>query len=293
MTLTIVMYHYVRDVARTRFPRIHARSLTEFESQLDHVAREYEPVRMDDVVAAYRGGLSLPERACLLTFDDGLADHRDAVLPALAARGLSGVFAPPAATTLERRVADVQKSQFVLAAEPDHRALLARVGADLDGQPLDERYDDAETARLKELLQLGAPEPKRRRLLDALFAELVTDDEAAFAEELYLTLEDVRVLRSAGMEIAGHGVSHRQLAGVPEAEQRREIAGTVEFLRLVHGSDPDSWTMCYPSGSYDSTTLRLVADAGCAAGLTVRVGTADSETSPLELPRLDTNDLPF
>jgi peptidoglycan/xylan/chitin deacetylase (PgdA/CDA1 family) len=284
------MYHYVRDVERTGWPRIHARSVAEFESQLDALCRDYEPVALADVVAG-----SIPERALLLTFDDGLVDHRDTVLPALLHRGLSGVFAAPAAATLDRHVVDVQKSQFVLAAADDHLALLGRARAVLEApaSSADERFDASETAELKELLQAGSPEPERRRLLDDLFGELVAADERAFADELYLTLDDLRALRREGMAVAGHGVSHRRLGSLSEEEQRREIEGTVELLRLVHGGDPGGWAMSYPSGSYDATTLSLVAERGCVVGLTVQLGVADEQTPALELPRLDTNDLPL
>jgi len=289
------MYHYVRDAGRTLFPRIHARSPAELEAQLDVFERDYEPVRMADVVAAYAGERALPERAVVLSFDDGLADHRDTVLPALVRRRLSGVFAAPAATTLQRRLADVQKSQFVLAAAADHEALFARVAAELKAPAAapEERFDAGATAQLKELLQAGAPELARQRVLDELFDELVCADARAFADELYLSLDDLRALRAEGMEIAGHGATHRRLGALPEAEQRREIEETVELLRLVHDGEPRRWTMCYPSGSYDATTLALVAEHGCAAGLTAEVGVADERTPPLQLPRLDTNDLPL
>ena len=50
--------------------------------------------------------------------------------------------------------------------------------------------------------------------------------------------------------------------------------------------------MCYPFGSYNTETLELVARAGCAAGVTTKVGQARL-SSLLELDRFDTNDLPI
>ena len=305
--LTIVMYHYVRDPDRSRFPDMNVRTPAEFEGQLDYVERHYEPVRLADVRAAHAGEGDLPEHACLLTFDDGVADHRDVVLPALVGRGIPGCFAPSAQAVLERRVLDVQKSQFVLAAEPDHGLVLERVLAALEpyavtrpelaaetvcADEADDRFDDRVTTLVKGLFQHALPEDVRRPVLDRLFAELVTDDEHAFAEELYLSLDDVRTLRQEGMEIAGHGVAHRHLGLVDRAVQLEEIAGTRAFLTLVTGAEPEGWTMCYPSGSFDETTLELLDAAGCALGMTVEPGLADPVGAALTLPRLDTNDLP-
>lgn len=71
--LTIVMYHYVRDAAR-----VHARTVDELECQLDYVADAYVCLTLEDVIAR-----EWPERACLLTFDDGLVEHLETVAPAL------------------------------------------------------------------------------------------------------------------------------------------------------------------------------------------------------------------
>jgi hypothetical protein len=51
--------------------------------------------------------------------------------------------------------------------------------------------------------------------------------------------------------------------------------------------------MCYPFGAYTAETLALLPAAGCALGLTTRVGVAADLSEPLVLPRLDTNDVPF
>ena len=50
--------------------------------------------------------------------------------------------------------------------------------------------------------------------------------------------------------------------------------------------------MCFAYGSSDEPSLRLLRERGCALGLTTepRVATADDDL--LQLPRLDTNDLP-
>jgi hypothetical protein len=50
--------------------------------------------------------------------------------------------------------------------------------------------------------------------------------------------------------------------------------------------------MCFAYGSRDATTLRLLRESGCPLGLTTDVGVATTDDDPLQLPRLDTNDLP-
>jgi peptidoglycan/xylan/chitin deacetylase (PgdA/CDA1 family) len=280
------MYHYVRDGAR-----VHARTLDEFHAQLDHVARSHTVVDLETVRSRV-----WPEDACLLTFDDGLVEHLEVVAPALARRGMTGVFCPPGMAVLERRVLDVQKSQFVLAASDDHEALARRIfelapEARALEVSLAHRYDPPATVLVKRLLQDALPEEERRRVLDTLFAELVSDDERAFADELYLDLDGVRELVALGMDVAGHGWEHRRLALLDEAAQRDEIDGSLRLLEAA-GASTDAWAMCFAYGSRDESSLRLLRERGCAIGLTTEPRVASYDDDLLQLPRVDTNDLP-
>lgn len=281
-----MMYHYVRDGAR-----VHARTVDEFHAQLEHVARNHTVVDLETARSRV-----WPEDACLLTFDDGLVEHLEVVAPALARRGVTGVFCPPGSAVLERRVLDVQKSQFVLAASDDHEALARRIfelapEARALEVSLAHRYDPPETVLVKRLLQDALPEEERRRVLDTLFAELVSDDERAFADELYLDLDGVRELVALGMDVAGHGWDHRRLALLDRAAQRDEIDGSLRLLEAA-GAPTDAWAMCFAYGSRDESSLRLLRERGCAAGLTTEPRVATLEDDLLELPRLDTNDIP-
>jgi peptidoglycan/xylan/chitin deacetylase (PgdA/CDA1 family) len=280
------MYHYVRDGAR-----VHARTVDEFHAQLEHVARNHTVVDLETVRSR-----AWPEDACLLTFDDGLVEHLELVAPALARRGMTGVFCAPGMAVLERRVLDVQKSQFVLAASDDHEALARRI-FDLAPEAraldfsLEHRYDPPETVRVKRLLQDALPEAERQRVLDTLFAELVSDDERAFADELYLDLDGLRELVALGMDVAGHGWEHRRLALLDEPAQRDEVDGSLRLLEAV-GAPTNAWAMCFAYGSRDESSLRLLRERGCAVGLTTDPRVATVEDDVLELPRVDTNDLP-
>ena len=302
--LTAVTYHYVRDPERTPWPGIKARRVSEFEQQLDHLERHYEVCSAEQVRNALGGHDALPERACLLTFDDGLREHHQTVAPRLEERGLPGLFFVTAAAVEEQRVLHVHKLQFALAAVPDPDVLLAEVLAELEesgvmAPDLPERelgrpeFDPPATVYLKRLLQHELPAHVREPLLDRIFARHVTADEAALAGELYCGPDELRELERAGMEVGGHGGSHRWLGHLRPEEQRSEIGRMVRFLDDLRGEPPVQWALSYPGGSYDERTIELLADAGCALGFTVRLAVADDLSRPLELPRLDTNDIPL
>ncbi len=278
------MYHYVRDGAR-----VHARTVADFERELDHVAERYTCVRVENVARE-----SLPDDACLLTFDDGLVEHVATVAPALERRGLTGVFCPPGRAVVERKPLDVQKTQFLLAESTDHEALGRRILDRVDDPARTwtentppHRFDPPDTVFVKRALQDGLAEPERTEILDDLFAEVVGVDERAFADSLYLTLADCRNLAERGHDVIGHGWEHRRLGLLDEPEQRRELERTREFVEDIGGS----WALCYPYGSRDATTLRLLGELGCRIGLTTDARRATHRDALLELPRIDTNDL--
>src|SRR5215831_12778490 len=131
--VTIVMYHFVRDLKRSRYPAIKGLDLHDFSEQLDYIGRHYETVTMEELIEASRSGnRDLPPNACLLTFDDGYVDHFSNVFPLLAERHMQGSFFPPARAILEGRVLDVNKIHFILAAAADHGEVVRLIFSEIE-----------------------------------------------------------------------------------------------------------------------------------------------------------------
>ena len=103
------MYHYVRRLAVSRFPRLPALDLDAFRGQLDFIRRHYTPVSVLDIVLATRGRVELPPRAIVLTFDDGYTEHYQDIFPLLHRLKVPAAFFPAASSLIDRRVLDVNK----------------------------------------------------------------------------------------------------------------------------------------------------------------------------------------
>jgi len=307
--VTIVMYHYVRDLEHSRFPEIKGLSVQRFCRQLDYIQNHYTVIGAEDLLQALSSPKKdLPSNAILLTFDDGYSDHFTNVFPLLDARGIQGCFFPPAQAILEHTVLDVNKIQFILAAVPDTLGLLDQVFAMLaefrseHGLKAKEaylfaggekhRYDTDEVTVLKRLLQRELPEPVRKKIVKRLFAKHVTTDEVAFACELYMSMDQIACLRRHGMHIGGHGYSHAWLNHISPEAQESEIDRSLDFLQIL-GVRKDGWTICYPYGGFNNSLLDLLRERNCQIGFTVEPRVADLDIDNLlTLPRVDTNDLP-
>ncbi len=273
--LTVVMYHYVRPLAGSAFPRLKALDLHRFRAQLEALQARYRLIGPQDLAAHVTGAAPLPPEACLLTFDDGYSDHYAHVFPELRARGLTGLFFAPRASLLDRQVLEVNMVQFTLAAM-DRPERLAE-----------------EVAYAKRLLQHALPPDVRSLLAERMFRRHVTADVAGFAEALYLTPSQAMEMRAEGMEFGGHGDRHLWHGRCSAAELAAEVAGSVAALRAI-GAPVAGGFYCYPFGSEGDAVVQAVAGAGFAIGFTVDPRVADTATmQPLRIPRLDTNDLPF
>lgn len=297
--LLVVNYHYI---VRTRgagasvtFPV----TVDELAAQLDVLARDFEFVSCGDVVDAAAGGRPLPDRSCLVTFDDGLRGQVELALPVLDERRIPAVFFVCGRPLAERRVLFVHKVHALRETMGDEglRDVLAPYLEELtpDGEvPVEVavahyRYDVPATAQLKYALNhlLG---PQRPEAVDALFAERFEEGETA--GRLYATPGQVSELAERGF-LGGHGYTHRPLAALDIVAAREDVDRCGSALEAVAGRRPRAFS--YPYGTAAAVT-RPVADAvracGFSVGFTLERAFNATLGDPLLLARLDANDAP-
>jgi len=114
--LHIVMYHYVRDLPRTRYPAIKGMLLADFERQVRELAETFEMAPLETALAYLEGAYRPRRDLCLLTFDDGLKEHYRDVTPILSDLRIQGIFSAITACLEERVVVPVHMNHFLMAA---------------------------------------------------------------------------------------------------------------------------------------------------------------------------------
>lgn len=306
--VTIVMYHYIRDLKHSRYPSIRGLDISLFKEQIDYLQKHYTIITMELLINAIDNHYKLPEKPILLTFDDAYADHYLSVFPILNEKGIQGSFFPPVKAITEHTVLDVNKIHFILASVDNIDFLVSEVLLLLkkyqDEYKLNspdyyfeklaktDRYDNRETIFVKRLLQVELKEEIRNKLTDELFLKFVGVDENSFSRELYMNIDQIKCMRRNGMHIGNHGYDHYWLNSLSKEKQTEEINKSLEFIKLI-GGDINNWTMCYPYGAYNDDTIDIIKKRGCKLAVTTKVDIADlSKYDKLELPRLDTNDFP-
>jgi peptidoglycan/xylan/chitin deacetylase (PgdA/CDA1 family) len=302
--LRVVMYHYVRDLPRTRFPRINGMLTSDFRAQARRLAGAMEMATSESALAFLDGKYKPKKDLCLLSFDDGFKEHCDAVTPILAERGIQGVFFLITSATEEKRVASVHKNHFLMAAMEfaEYRdAFLGKLrelapGTDTTTDPTvvakTYRWDKPEVGAFKFILNFKVDPAVKDRVLDELFTARL-GDERAFAEELYLSWDEARKMQRAGMSLGGHTHSHQSLSTLSDDRQEADLRTCMDLLRR-RLSPQTAWPFSYPYGkthTFNGQSVRLLKDLGFSCGFSTEVGDNAPGQDRYRVKRVDPKDV--
>ncbi len=296
---TIVMYHYVRNPLQTKFPGIKACTIDKLKAQIDFLTKRYRVVTLGEFIAvrsSYKDNISL----CVLTFDDGIKDHIENVLPILKLHNIKGTFFIPTKPVTDNWVAPAHKIHFLLSQLgaknflkntenflsekfPD-TAYLEKIPPQVNN-----RWDDPITAKLKYLIAT-LPENVKNKLLDALFKNTF-GDERDFSKKFYLSPDEIRALVKEGMEIGAHTHTHRLLSQISAKEQAEEVVLSKRALYGILKKHINVFS--YPNGVTTPKFIKTLKDNKFIGAVTVEVGTNAKKMNPFLLRRFDTNDITF
>lgn len=305
--LYISMYHYTRDLRHSRYPEIKGLDIALFRQQIEFMKENFDVVTMEQVMDAVEGKIELPEKALLLTFDDGYLDNYLFAFPILEEFGVQGSFFIPGKTFTTHQLLDVNKIHYILASanigelvEDVKKEMDYYRGKEYDFAPTEElfheyaiasRFDSKDTIFVKRMLQTVLPEKLRNAISSNLFEKYVGVTEEQLAYELYMTEEQIRTMKRHGMFIGVHGYDHYWLGDLPKDQMHQDITKALEVMDEF--IDRKHWVMNYPYGSYNKDVLDYITRQGACIGLTTDTRVADlKQDNVLELPRLDCNDFP-
>lgn len=224
----------------------------------------------------------LPSRALTITFDDGYADNRVEAAPILQRHGLPATFF----ITTGMIDGGLMWNDTVIEAFRRTR----RPSVDLSG-PLPEVG----------VLDMGSPSLRRAAIdrvisavkyLEPAQRQQCVDTVARLADvepprDLMMSSQQVRELRTMGMQIGAHTVTHPILARLPVAEARHEI---VESRRHLEGLLGEPVTLfAYPNGKpgedYGARDVGLVREAGFDAAVSTAWGVSNAADDRFQLRR--------
>ena len=308
----------MRPIKNSFYPGIKGLELEGFKRQLNYLTNEYSIITAEQLISKSLGKEDLPNNACYLTFDDGFKDHMEFVMPELLSRKIQGSFFPPANAIEKREILDVHAIHFILASVKDTKKLVdnfnkVSLNNGITASNLESfqkiwstpnSFDNSEISYIKRMLQYVLPNNIRSKIISSLFKKYINRNMKEFADELYMSISDIKNLINNGMYVGSHGSSHKWLNKQSKSFQEKDIKQSLKFLKKV-GAPIENWIMCYPYGGYNKDTLDILKSNKCSVGLSndrFLLSTLGSvkfnnykkleRTKMLELNRLDTNDFP-
>ncbi len=285
--LHVATYHYVRDLPRTRFPKIKGMLLDDFRNQVKALSDDYEMATLESAVAFLTGKYAPSRDLCLMTFDDGLREHYAEVTPILAEHHLQGLFFLISACMEDGVVAPVHMNHFLMAHlgfETYRSAFLQTVQemgfAEQTEVPTDPSVcqrtyplDTQEVAQFKYLFNFLLP-PKTRDFAVKTLFEKHLGNQTEFGAELYLNWSEAREMQRAGMVIGGHSHEHRPLATLRYPDLYRDLTKNWDLIQK-HLAPQDIWPFSYPYGKADSfnrNTVEILRQLGYQFALCTEPG---------------------
>ncbi len=206
MPLLLPFYHVVSDELLPHIRHLYpVRTVRQFRDDLDFLLKYYQPVSLQEIgEISQTPGSAVPKFH--LTFDDGLRECYDVVMPILLEKGVPTTF-------------------FLNSAFVDNRDLMFRYKASLliesgkrtPADPLTVRYED-------------------RHLLDQwATAAGVHYSEFLADQRPYLSSAQIVEMQSRGFNFGAHSIDHPMYHDLPLEEQLRQTLVSLHDLKTQFG----------------------------------------------------------
>lgn len=259
LDMPVLCYHrvlpagYIDAVCEFQRMRGTVVELDIFRRQLDELTRHFAPVSLDQYVSWLDGRMSLPDAACLVTFDDGYRDFLEYALPVLKANAVPATLFPTKQTATGSGLLPVD-SLYSAVALAQREGRISAAGCE----------EWSSGTRKREFIR--ATKDEQAALLRAADLRPAEDIGAG----LYLSEDELLGLPIDLIALGGHGVAHELLERRALPFLRRELRQTRFWLEhLNHRRGCEELVFAYPNGSHDDLAVAAMIEADFDAAFTV------------------------
>jgi peptidoglycan/xylan/chitin deacetylase (PgdA/CDA1 family) len=259
-----------------------------FERLMRYLASHYTPVSLEALLEHLQGGSRLPERAFVVTFDDGYRN-----VATVAAPILHELRIPATLFVVTRFVRDgemiwTDRLISALALASTERLKVQCNGHTIDhpiGSAAEKRAADAAIRALCKRVS----DTERVAIIDAIVRELGVDEASlknVWRDQDPVDDEDMKQLPEFGVTIGSHTASHAILSRCDERQLALELEESKAFIEEKTGERCRHFS--YPNGSradFSAATRRAVERVGYVCAMTTVRERVEPDANVFEIPR--------
>jgi peptidoglycan/xylan/chitin deacetylase (PgdA/CDA1 family) len=287
--LLVLTYHRVGSPAETRFDSgVYSATTDALWRQLRYLRANFDVLNEERLIELAGRGFEFKRPSVAITFDDGYRDNLEVATSILSDARIPAIFFIASDHVDHPRLPWWDRVAFILKQTKVRRLSLE------EPRPINIDLNQVERqAAIRQLLYAcgGRPDAfSEQSFFEHLEerAEIKVNSEVE-ARELFVSWDQVRRIRDAGMAIGSHTRSHQLLARLSETEQREELSSSKSRLEAELGAPVQ--TISYPFGyrqAFTETTKSLAREAGYQLGFSFYGGiNRPGRTDPLDIRRID------
>ncbi len=281
LQVPILLYH---RVGGAKYPWIHP-SITprDFEHQLIYLCQRYEVLSLDKIGRYIQERKPLPQKAAVVSFDDGYKDNYTCAYPILKKYNVPATIFLATGYIGSGNLFWTDKVRYIVL-NTTLKTLELNGLAEYPLRSTGERLRAA--SRIVESLK-NLPGEEKDSLIEKLVNISGVAIPANLGKELILSWDEVKEMSNNGIAFGAHTVTHPILTKLPLEEARREIIQSKQHIEQKLNQAVT--TFCYPGGEptdFNDDIKQIVKENGFACAVTVAPRMVTTGTDLYELGRI-------
>jgi len=284
-SVAILMYHSVLEEPTRVTDSLGgiALSTQAFQSQMEVLAREFHPIDIEQAGRFVREEGELPERAVVVTFDDGYTDNYEVAMPILNRVGVPATFYVTVDCVERRSLPWPSRLRFAFRTT-GKKMWLDEVGKSWSLSSVEDR-EKTYLSACDQFCKLAGP------TLEAEVGRAENELEAKLPDttgQLMMTWEQVKALEKNGHIVGSHTMTHPNLAFLKLEDLRNELNTSKQTMEKHLGTSIGHFSYPCPAlfPNWTQQTTEESKRAGYRTAVTTNDGVVRKSDNPLELKRV-------
>ena len=241
--LFLPFYHTISDKSLPHVEQLYTlKNTTQFKQDLDFLLKHFKPVSIEEVLNHVQHKERITEPSFHLTFDDGMRDCIETIVPILKERNI------PASFFINNDFVDNKSLFYRHKISLIIHHLKTNDVSNHQVQDIKETLTNAQLYAVSIIESLKLVKYIQQSVLDNVAIILAIDFEQFLdSEKPYMTSAEIEYLQADGFHIGAHSVDHPYYKDINFEEQIRQTSESLEYVEEHFENDIRSFAFPFSS----------------------------------------------